>query len=257
MGKNANTKIGTEKTHARFSASSSSRWLACPGSVSLSDEAPPPRETQYAIEGTRAHACLEYLLKHQDKPLSAAAYCSKEYGVQETIHAESAIKRLLKRKHADADLLVEEKCDEYLKDIHEDFGGTLDISFAYLFDGLEIIDYKYGVTPVSPMKNSQMMVYLLAILKKYHYNFNTLRISIYQPRRKTGGDPLVSWTPSFKDMEVWEEKFKRGIDACEKKRPPLNKGKWCFFCPAQPICPEHHKARVEKARMTFGAYEGD
>ena len=53
------------KAHAKLSASSSERWLNCPGSIALIDKAPPPRESKYALEGTTAHECMEKMLLNE------------------------------------------------------------------------------------------------------------------------------------------------------------------------------------------------
>ena len=50
-------------THAVLSASASSRWLHCTPSAQL-EAAMPETTTEFAEEGTRAHAVAEKRLKH-------------------------------------------------------------------------------------------------------------------------------------------------------------------------------------------------
>lgn len=50
------------EVHARLSASGSSRWLNCPGSVRLEEEFP-DTTSPYALEGTLAHSIGELKLK--------------------------------------------------------------------------------------------------------------------------------------------------------------------------------------------------
>lgn len=53
--------------HAKLSASGSSRWLNCPGSVKA--EEPYPNETSsFAIEGTRAHEVADLSIKNKVRP---------------------------------------------------------------------------------------------------------------------------------------------------------------------------------------------
>ncbi len=47
--------------HYRRSPSASTRWLACPGSIPLS-EGIPRKESSYAQEGTEAHTLAEMML---------------------------------------------------------------------------------------------------------------------------------------------------------------------------------------------------
>lgn len=48
------TEVIPDSWHAKLSASSASRWMACPGSVKLSQGAP-SGSSEYAAEGTYAH----------------------------------------------------------------------------------------------------------------------------------------------------------------------------------------------------------
>lgn len=52
------------KTHARLSASSSHRWMNCPGSIRMSEGLEDP-ETIYQIEGRAAHALAEFALSEK------------------------------------------------------------------------------------------------------------------------------------------------------------------------------------------------
>src|SRR5262245_24177460 len=53
----------SEREHALCSASSSSRWLNCPGSVGLGLTVPEPPKSEYAEEGTKAHELAERMLR--------------------------------------------------------------------------------------------------------------------------------------------------------------------------------------------------
>ena len=55
-----------EKVHATFSPSAAERWIACPGSVKLSENCP-KTTSKYAEEGTLAHALAEQCLLTPDK----------------------------------------------------------------------------------------------------------------------------------------------------------------------------------------------
>ena len=54
--------------HAELSPSKSSRWIACPGSIALSREAPPQETSSYAQEGTAQHTVAENCLRKERDP---------------------------------------------------------------------------------------------------------------------------------------------------------------------------------------------
>ena len=58
----------TGRAHAVLSASSSSRWLACPPSALLNADAP-DSSSEAAEQGTAAHALAEHKLKRALKQL--------------------------------------------------------------------------------------------------------------------------------------------------------------------------------------------
>ena len=65
----SNLPVHADRAHASLGASSASRWMACPGSVRLS-EGMPNISSDYAREGTAAHELAEMCLR-QGKPASA------------------------------------------------------------------------------------------------------------------------------------------------------------------------------------------
>ena len=84
----------TEKSHARFSPSAASRWLVCPGSIAASDGLT-GAESAAALEGTRAHSCVEALLKAgPHKRLTTEAFLKKSYPIEMVLHAAAAAKEI-------------------------------------------------------------------------------------------------------------------------------------------------------------------
>ena len=51
----------SERAHALLSASGAKRWIACPPSARLEDQFP-DKDTEYSLEGTRAHELAERAL---------------------------------------------------------------------------------------------------------------------------------------------------------------------------------------------------
>ena len=50
--------------HAKLSASGSSKWLNCPGSVQAEEKYPPQGSSIFALEGTMAHEVADLCLKN-------------------------------------------------------------------------------------------------------------------------------------------------------------------------------------------------
>ena len=63
--------------HARLSASSSARWLACPPSVKLT-EGMPEKESEWAAEGTEAHRVAEVKLRNYTNGTEDRVVCEAE-----------------------------------------------------------------------------------------------------------------------------------------------------------------------------------
>ena len=60
--------------HAKLSPSAAARWINCPGSIRLSEKVPPPPSSDYADEGTLAHAVAETKLLRETRILTARIY---------------------------------------------------------------------------------------------------------------------------------------------------------------------------------------
>ncbi len=247
--------MGEVSKHAKYSPSKSKQWLECPGSMALSDKAPPPRESEYALEGTAAHECLEFLLKNNNKPLAAAGYCRRKYGTQITAHGEWAVKEIMKLKVKGALVLSETKSD--MTHIDPGFYGTTDAAIVDLFGTLHVIDFKYGVgIAVDAEENTQMLAYSIGIAHAHDYNFENVCMTILQPRAAHPNGPVRSWTIPIEQLKNWESNFEYGIEQCKKPDAPLRPGDWCRFCSASCICPEISKKALVSAQIAFDDQTG-
>lgn len=255
--------LAGEKEHATYSASGSERWLNCPGSITLSDKAPPQPDGPYAEEGTRAHACLEFLLKNRKKIKPALALARKKYPEEMIVNALIALDYVARRLQAlpGAEVFVETKVK--LPVSEPDQGGTCDIIIMDLFGELEVIDYKYGAgVVVSPVENSQAIYYGLSVAHKYDYNFSSVKLTIIQPRAAVGGEIIRSWDTTIDNLITWRGKFEVGIKACKKPDakliPSAEGGKdYCRFCPAKIICPAIGTRALARAKIDFAPLTGE
>lgn len=245
--------MSEEKAHSKFSASGSERWLNCPGSVALSEKAPPQIENKYALEGTRAHECLELVLRHaiatrngeMPRPLSWNGFDDEMIH-----HAMESTKYILRRLPKGAVLLCETKVS--LEFIASGMFGTVDAAIVDEFGRLWVFDFKYGAGhAVNPENNSQMIYYALGIAHKYNYNFADVCLSIIQPRAEHERGPNREWVIEIDELRSWSEKFLQGVSAAKKSNAPLVDGDWCRWCPAKVICPQLSDQAFVEAQISF------
>ena len=137
--------------HAKLAPSSSSRWMSCPGSIALEARCPEPPESDYAAEGTAAHALAELCLGAW---VLADVYKGKVVeGYEVTPDMIDAVNVYLDFIWSTVSRAeIERKAKVFniearfnLSHIHPDIFGTSDAS-VYDVDAkkLTVIDYKHG-----------------------------------------------------------------------------------------------------------------
>lgn len=261
--------------HSKIGASSSKRWLACPGSIPLSADIP-NRGSQYAMEGTAAHQLAEMCLTDE---LDAQYFVATNHVI--TVHDSGAAYPFpVTQEMADAvqvyldfvrqdepfDTLVEVKF--HLKDLHEGLFGTADCVQWFADEAkLRVVDYKHGQgTPVEAEGNPQGMYYALGALIALRFPARVVEIVIVQPRCPHGAGPIRSWTIGVDQLLDWQADLLDGVKTVElagKLFPSRTEG-WderflaagdhCKFCPAAAV-PGRCTAIAEKqqalARVEF------
>lgn len=242
-----------KKLHAKFSASGSDRWLNCPGSVALSAKAPPQVESTYAAEGTEAHECLEMIMKNKTQGRAAMTAMLKARFAPDMIrHGYDTYGEILKiwNPMQGAELICETKVG--LEFVDEGMFGTVDAGIIDLFGPLWVIDYKYGAgRMVDPKENTQMIYYALGLAHKHHFNFEKVVLAIAQPRIVHRDGFFRTWDMEVSELKKWTGIFQKGVEACKSPKAPLLPGRWCFFCPAQSICPAIENRALSEAQTDF------
>jgi len=251
-----NGSLVETKKHSKYSASGSHRWINCPGSIKLSEKAPPQLENEYAKEGTLAHQILEDILnsKHPHKYVSALR-SNQDYDQTMVEHCYEAFKYIESITPEGAIRLAETalKLPDY---IGPNLFGTVDCLIATIFDELIVIDFKYGAgVPVEVKHNTQLIYYALAAAINYDYNFETVRMIIIQPRAFHEDGPIRETKMGVNLLQQYETLFKNAIQICEKPNPPLKAGEWCRWCPAKLLCPEISSKAMQEAQIVFDEVE--
>lgn len=217
----------TDKAHSEIGASSSSRWINCPGSVRMCRDVP-NESSAFADEGTKAHAMAEAFLKTNSMPEGADLEIAEAIAPY-IAYACDLIKRSGIR-------VIEARVSA--PSIDEEMFGTVDL-LTVEGDTLHVVDLKFGAgLRVEVNNNKQLLYYAVCALDEYVVamaGINTVRCTIVQPR--LGEDAVRSVDYTRAEVESAREAFKIAILATRHPQAPLCAGSWCQFCRAAFKCP--------------------
>ena len=242
------------KGHAVLSASSSERWLNCPPSARLC-EAYEDKGSDYAAEGTDAHALAEARLKQAlgiptEDPVENLTWYNAEMEDCAQGYAAYVVELLETAKQTCSDpvVMIEQRVD-FSRWVPGGFGTGDCICIA---EGLlNIVDLKYGAgIEVSADHNPQMMLYALGALEIFDgiYDIDTVHMTIYQPRKSNisifemSKDALLTWA----DTELTEK-----ARLAYEGQGNFSCGEWCRFCKAKAECRERAIYNLRLAQYDF------
>ena len=240
--------------HALLSASSSARWLNCPPSARLG-EGFPDKGSEYAQEGTDAHALCEYKLRtllgmdaadpteNLDRYNAEMEECADNY-------AAYVLELLASTKETCPDpvVLVEQRVD-FSRYVENGFGTADCIVIA---DGaMNVVDYKHGKgVEVSAENNPQMMLYALGALEIFDciYDIDEIRLTIFQPRL---GNISVGGMNKAALLEWADGELKERAKLAYEGGGEYACGEWCRFCRAKAVCRNGTEENLKMARYDF------
>jgi len=256
--------------HAVFSASAASRWLACPGSVALSQGASGSGASRASAEGTLLHALSEQLLRHGGEAEDFIGQDFTQDGFEFTIDDEQAlaVRCYVEYVRGFTGTAMYEVRSDYSDLLGlpkgEGFGTSDCVIYQEETKQLHVIDAKFGRNFVSATENKQLTLYAagtLTLLQAVGYEVENVTLHILQPR--------VTATPTPYSMTVEElyavvESFKEPValakEAMEVHRkggnllPYLVMGEaQCQWCPAKAVCPTLIKLASKAAMETADA----
>ena len=248
------------RPHALLSASSAARWLECTKAPHFEEQFEDV-ETEYAREGTAAHALAEIYARYMLGQISKTEFDKEkkeftesfDYYSEEMESEAKAYSQLLKKKakaYKKPFAMLETQLD-YSGFVPEGFGTADAIIISE--KTLEVIDLKYGRgVEVFAENNPQMMLYALGAYGTYGllYEIDTIKMTIFQPRRSK--EPS-SWSISLKDLLTWGEevvkpKAKLAFEGLGDYNPSESTCRWCK---AKEVC----KARSDAYLQLFDDIE--
>ena len=242
------------KGHAVLSASSSERWLNCPPSARLC-EAYEDKGSDYAAEGTDAHALCEFRLKQAlgipaENPIENLSWYNEEMEDCAAGYAAYVVELLETAKQTCSDpvVMIEQRVD-FSRWVQEGFGTADCILIA---DGvLNIVDYKHGKgVEVSAEGNTQLSLYSLGALEIFDgvYDIDRVCVHIFQPRKSN----VVSSMMDKIDLYEWADtELTEKAQLAYEGQGSFSCGEWCRFCKAKAECRERAEANMALARYDF------
>ena len=245
--------------HAFLSPSASHRWLNCPPSAKLCAEVP-DASSPYAQQGTDAHSLCAYLVekalgRDTRDPTGTLKYYDAEMQECAEGYASFVMEEYERAKQTcpDTAVLIEQKVDfsPWVK------GGTGTADCILLADGMaEVIDYKHGLGIMVSAEseefggNPQLMCYCLGVLDMFDgiYNIDTIKMSIYQPRREN----VSTYTMSKVDLLQWANgTLAPAALLAQEGKGEFQAGNHCQFCKVKAACRKRAEYNLELARYDF------
>lgn len=200
--------------HARLSPSSAHRWLHCPASVLLAEDAGqvPDEDSAYAAEGTRAHVLCEIEASHHFRWIDDLEYQRRKDTWRMTLegeHEEADMQVaaggyvvLLQRivdENPGAVVLLEQRMDTGVPSCW----GTGDA--VVIAPGLiHVVDLKYGTgIEVEAVDNPQLMLYGVGALDTFDIigEVESVCVTVYQPRR----EHVETYCLSDVELRAWRD----------------------------------------------------
>jgi len=237
------------KAHAKFAPSKAERWVACPGSVKLS-EGYPDKQTPAALSGSKTHSCLERILKNGLGKIEATKrFLLKSYDPDTVKRAVDAALHIFMRvgKHE----VLESESTVKMDFIHPDFWGTLDAAVIEHFGMLQIIDFKDGKGVVEVEENPQLISYAIGKAHEHHYNFDRIRLSIIQPNAYHRDGTIRNWDCPPSTLHEWTKRFREAVKEALGKNARLRAGVHCYYCPAKNECPAFTPEAIAPIKAQF------
>lgn len=266
------------RKHSRLAPSAAHRWMNCTGSVRLIESLPPSEQatgeqSEYAAEGTKAHALAEMMLGQPSlDPFQLNADTDMIEAVQVYVNEV--------RKWPGV-LHIEKHMSLAALDPPEEMEGTADCVVTHERI-LRLFDLKYGVGVVVEVKdNEQLLTYLLmaalgeltrrvlgtsgdldfeiegAPLDAALNLFDEFHATVVQPRAPHSMGSVRSIEVTREELRDFAILLLQRARETQDANATLTPGNWCRFCPAQAHCPALSKHVQVVAQMDFEAVPVD
>jgi hypothetical protein len=251
--------------HSRFGGSVATRVMRCPASVRLVDQVPAylHKTSTYALRGTACHAAMTLLL--DENPPSLESLVGKTFS-DYTI-TEDDLEDYLRPAYTLAAALIDAPGAAYYLELRVTFPtiadafGTLDL-MVRISDTIHLVDFKFGsgvrVLATYPegdddVINAQLAFYAAASrysLPEFFRGVETIVLVILQPTSIEEDATFVSSVAVTHDeLDEFVAVYRAACEEALSEAPRLERGDWCRFCAARPICPAHTAPLLDLAQF--------
>src|SRR5215472_14247400 len=240
--------------HSPFGGSVAARVLHCPASVGLTEKVPAHlrKSSTYAERGTACHAAMVHLIDENEDLESLVGKTINSYTI-----ARDDVENALRPVYAYVDALLNEPGAEFYSELRIAFStvagayGTVDL-LVRIGRTIHVIDFKFGagvrVRALYPVGdedviNAQPLFYAAAArhsLPEFFAGVDRIVLTILQPQSIEPAAEMVSTvTVTHAELDEFIAVYRAACEDALSDAPHLERGSWCRFCPARPICPAH------------------
>jgi Protein of unknown function (DUF2800) len=253
---------GATPPHSEFGGSVAARVLGCPASVGLVGRTPAAlrRDTVYAQRGAALHAAMTLLIERERTLDDLAGETLGEYTIT-TDDVALALRPVL--AHVEA-LLDQPGAEYYLEHrvafpTIENAFGTADL-IVRIDDVAHVTDHKFGAGVRVVARgddgavNAQLAFYAAAArhsLPQFFAGVERIVLTILQPQTIEEGAELASSAEAARaELDDFVLRYHAACADALGPSPHRERGAWCRFCPAKPICPEHTGPLLDLAQLS-------
>src|SRR6516162_7305938 len=262
---------GAQLAHSKFGGSIATRVLRCPASVGLVEKVPAylRRISADAERGSALHAAMALLIERERSPGDLGGETIEGYRITAD-DVENALRPAL----AYAEVLLDEPGAEYYLEQRVAFPtipgafGTSDL-IVRLGDTIHVIDFKFGaavrVRALSPADddpavdtiNGQLLFYGAGArhsLPELFTGVKDIVLTIVQPQSiEPDAEMVSSVIVTHAELDEFIAAYRAACEQALSPAPHLERGAWCRFCPAKPICPLHTAPLLDLAQFVVPA----
>jgi hypothetical protein len=253
--------------HSPFGGSVAARVLRCPASVGLVEKVPAHlrRTSSYAERGTALHSATVLLIDENEDFESLVGKTLNNYTI-----TRDDVENALRPVYAYVEQLLDAPGAEFYLEQRVAFPtipgafGTADLIIRN-GNALCLIDFKFGsgvrALALYPdpdddgtdVLNAQLMFYAAGArhtLPNFFAGVSEIALTILQPVSIEPDAELVSSVAvTNAELDAFITSYRAACKTALAPAPRLERGVWCRFCAARPICPAHTGPLLDLAQF--------